>query len=53
MANSSHPEAASEPPAALTAERRAGWHAFTRAIVLNCVAVAGVLLLMLLVFKVF
>jgi hypothetical protein len=44
---------ASEPPAAFVNERREGWHAFTRAIVIQSVAVAVFLLVMLLVFKVF
>jgi hypothetical protein len=52
MARSPHSDAASEPPAALINERRAGWHAFTRAIMLNCVAVAALLFFLLLVFKI-
>ena len=39
--------AAPKVPADLIAERRAGWHAFTRFTFLNCVAIAGILLLML------
>ncbi len=34
-------------PASLIAERTAGWHAFTRFIVANCVSVAVILMLML------
>jgi len=54
MARSSNSTAPSEVrvPPALVAERRAGWHAFTRAIVWNSVAVAATLLLMLLVFRI-
>ncbi len=39
-------------PTALVKERLAGWNAFTKFIVINCVAIAGFLLLMLLFFKV-
>jgi hypothetical protein len=39
-------------PAALIAERTAGWHAFTRFIVANCVTIAGILILMLIFLRI-
>jgi len=39
------------PPALLT-NRREGWHAFTRFVVINCVTVAVVLLLMLIFLRI-
>ncbi|MDX2027445.1 MAG: aa3-type cytochrome c oxidase subunit IV [Alphaproteobacteria bacterium] len=50
MAN--HPATPPKVPAAMLAEHREGWRAFTRLIVWNCVATAALLLLMLLAFKV-
>lgn len=47
MSHNSHSATPSAVPASLIAERRAGWHAFTRFIVANCVAIAALLLLML------
>jgi hypothetical protein len=40
------------PPASLIAERRAGWHAFTRGVFWNGVAVAATLLFLLIVFRI-
>lgn len=40
-------------PAELLAAHQRGWHAFTRATLWNCVAVAALLVVLLLVFKVF
>lgn len=40
-------------PAEMVAERRAGWIAFTNFVKINCLAIAGILLLLLLVAKVF
>jgi hypothetical protein len=47
-------QSSSEPkvPSALVNRSRNDWHMFTKAIVINCVAVAGLLLVMLLVFKI-
>ena len=53
MAHNSHATGAPEVPPELVAERKAGWHAFTQAIVINSLATVGVLLFLLLVFKVF
>ena len=39
-------------PSDLVAERRLGWHDFTRATVITCVAVAGVMVLMLLFLRI-
>ncbi|HUY68192.1 MAG TPA: hypothetical protein VMV79_02705 [Alphaproteobacteria bacterium] len=53
MAHAPQSEAAAEPPAALVKAHRENWHVFTRSVVTTCVAVAAVLILMLLAFKVF
>lgn len=52
MAHESHSEAVAV-PADFVAERQAGWIAFTQFIKLNCFAITGVLVLLLLVGKVF
>jgi hypothetical protein len=44
--------AAPKVPASILNERRRGWRGFTQFIVINCVALAVFLLLMLLFFKV-
>jgi hypothetical protein len=46
----SHPEP--QVPAALLRRRRNDWNLFTRAIVYNCLAVAGLLVVLLLVFRI-
>lgn len=40
-------------PADMLAQHRAGWNAFTRFTVYNCVALAVLLLILLLAFKIF
>lgn len=45
MAQNSH--TTPDVPADLIASRQAGWKAFTRFTVVNCVAIAGILVLML------
>jgi len=47
MSNESHSAAGSPVPAEFIAERKAGWHMFTRFTVVNCVAVIVLLFLML------
>ncbi|MBV8061408.1 MAG: hypothetical protein JO126_00480 [Alphaproteobacteria bacterium] len=51
MADTHHTPATVSP--AMVQEHRAGWNCFTKAIVITCVSMAGFLLAMLLVFKVF
>jgi hypothetical protein len=45
--------AAVQVPSQMLAQHREGWHTFTRFIVVNCLAVAALLVFLLLVFKVF
>jgi len=47
MASHSNSTAEPQVPVSMLKERRQGWHAFTRFIVMNCLAVATILLLML------
>jgi len=47
------PHAAAEVPPQMLAAHWRAWHDFKRFTVANCIAVAGVLLLLLLIFKVF
>ena len=51
MTSNSQSAPAPKVPAALLNERRDGWHAFTRFLAINIVALVVFLLLMLLVFK--
>ena len=55
MQNHSHSDHAVPPKvsAQMLAQHQHGWHEFTRFVVANCVAVAGILVLLLLIFKVF
>jgi hypothetical protein len=52
MSQHSHAETPPKVPSALVNRSREGWHAFTKAIVWNCIAIAALLLFMLLVFKI-
>jgi hypothetical protein len=53
MAKNAHQGGSSALPAEMIAERQTGWSQFTRATVITSVAVAGVLILLLLVFRIF
>ncbi len=53
MSHSSHNAGAPEVSADMIAERKAGWHGFMRFIVINCLVTAGILVFLLLVFRVF
>jgi len=52
MASSSNSGVEPKVPTALLANRRDGWHAFTRFVVINCVAIAAILLLMLIFLRI-
>jgi len=52
MNQHSHAETPPKVPTALVNRSRENWHLFTRGIFWNCVAIAGTLLFMLLVFKI-
>jgi hypothetical protein len=52
MSNSSNSHGEPHVPTALLKRHRADWHMFTRAVIYNCIAVAGLLLFLLLVFRI-